>query len=62
MHPATEPNNNDNNKRVRFTQNKAHLPISAVEKAKFITMLPFALLPSTIKTLASGYFTKFLEL
>jgi hypothetical protein len=60
MDPATEPN--DNNKRVRFTRNQASLPTSAVEKAKFIAMLPFASLPSTIKTLASGYFSKFLEL
>jgi hypothetical protein len=59
MDPATKTN--DNNKRTQFIQNQAPLQNSAVEKAKFVAMLPFASLPSTIKSLASGYFT-FLEL
>jgi hypothetical protein len=60
MDPATETN--VNNKRTRLIQNQAPLQNSAVEKAKFVAMLPFASLPSTIKSLASGYFTMFLEL
>jgi hypothetical protein len=58
--PATETNNN--NKRTRFAPNQAAPTNSALERAKFAATLPLASLPATIKTLATGYFTKFFEL
>jgi hypothetical protein len=58
--PATETNTN--NKRIRFAPNQAAPTNSALEQAKFAATLPLASLPATIKTLATGYFTKFFEL